>query len=608
MSVAGIDRRNLMAEVEPVEALTSITLVDENPQWTTLVVGTRSGHVFTLQIRTNKHEMFPLKFGSSPAQVVPINLDGEQSAIMVCNSAELTMMANYSGYQQAQFEKIDRVWLTDPNDPTVPSVNSVARLYRQGQEEAGAMNLAMISGNRILFSQLQRQPLPVPRHFPVGGAPTQVLYSSRLRALITVVSKDGIPSLHFFDPETGRDLSHPVKEVKGEDGVRKFVDTDHIECLGVPGTRIITLSDWRYQHGGNAWEWLILAGKVRDEEGLLLVVSAESERYQTPEGPSRRVRFWSRLKKVVDAPVWSVTRDEKGVFICSGLNIQYLLVNAADKKLKVAKEFELHSQAAWMQVVDGRLHVVTVKHSLMILDYKGGTSINENQMILLHSDPVARRAGHCVEVGSFPERAISMVSDFSCGVYGLWSTSVDDEPLKLVFQAELDASVRRFARGHTRPPWELATRKPRFGCVPSRRDMADVLGISLDGSLRHFTLLKKEAWQFLRFIQNLAMASSKICPHTYSNVFHGNFNPEPQPKPELMMQVDGDILQRCLDERILEDIASDPEHAARFRELIRALKEPRDPNTPATTQTLHDNAEHFKIAYKILEYYLAPVL
>ncbi|RYP05995.1 hypothetical protein DL765_009643 [Monosporascus sp. GIB2] len=607
---ASMDRRGSASGPESVEALTSIISVDEGPQQTTLAVGTRSGHVFTIRMQAGGYEMHSQKFGTSPAQVFPISGPGEPSLIMVCNDFHLAMMTNFSADDQpARFRNSHRVFPTDPNDPIAPSINSVARIQRQIPEEVGTLNLAMIAGNRILFTQLQRQPQPVPRHIPVGGTPTKVLYSSRLEALVTVVSRSGIPSLHFLDLETGSDLSRPVKDSKDEKGERKFVDTNYIDCLGTPGTSIISLSDWRYQHGGRTWEWIVIAGKVRDDEGLLLVVSAEPERYHTAEGPSRRVRFWSRLKKTVEAPVWSVTTDEHGVFICFGLNIHYLQVNPADKKLRLVKEFELLSPAAWMQVVDGRLHVATTKHSLMILDYKGESTLGENQMVLLHSDPVARTGVHSIEVGSFLDkerlRSITMLSDNSCGVHGLWSTSSDDEPLKLVFQAQLEASVRRFARGHTRPPWELATHTPRFGCIQSARDTPDILGISLDGSLRHFTLLKKEAWLFLRFIQNLAMASSTICPHTYPSATHDDFDPEPQLSPKHRMHVDGDILQRCLDQRILENLMSNPEHATRFRVFLQALVENQDMPAP---QTSDDNAEYFKLAYRVLEYYLAPVL
>ncbi|RYP91367.1 hypothetical protein DL770_002507 [Monosporascus sp. CRB-9-2] len=607
---AGMDRRSSVNGPESVEALTSIISVNEGPQQTTLAVGTRSGHVFTIRMQAGGYETYSHKFGASPAQVFPISGPGEPSLIMVCNNFHLAMMTNFSADDQpARFRSLHRVFPTDPNDPIAPSINSVARIQWQIPEEVGTLNLAMIAGNRILFTQLQRQPQPVPRHIPVGGTPTKVLYSSRLEALVTVVSRSGIPSLHFLELETGSDLSRPVKETKDENGERKFVDTDYIDCLGAPGTRIISLSDWRYQHGGRTWEWIVIAGKVRDDEGLLLVVSAEPERYHTAEGPSRRVRFWSRLKRIVEAPVWSVTTDEHGVFICFGLNIHYLQVNPADKKLRLVKEFELLSPAAWMQVVDGRLHVATTKHSLMILDYKGESTLGENQMVLLHSDPVARTGIHSIEVGSFLDkerlRSITMLSDNSCGVHGLWSTSSDDEPLKLVFQAQLEASVRRFTRGHTRPPWELATHTPRFGCIQSARDTPDILGISLDGSLRHFTLLKKEAWLFLRFIQNLAMASSTICPHTYPSVAHGDFDPEPQLSPKHRMHVDGDILQRCLDQRMLENLMSNPEHATRFRVFLRALVENQDMPAP---QSSDDNAEYFKLAYSVLEYYLAPVL
>ncbi|RYP52006.1 hypothetical protein DL768_002802 [Monosporascus sp. mg162] len=499
---ARMDRRSSVNGPESVEALTSIISVNEGPQQTTLAVGTRSGHVFTVRMQAGGYETYSHKFGASPAQVFPISGPGEPSLIMVCNNFHLAMMTNFSADDQpARFRSLHRVFPTDPNDPIAPSINSVARIRRQIPEEEGTLNLAMIAGNRILFTQLQRQPQPVPRHIPVGGTPAKILYSSRLEALVTVVSRRGIPSLHFLDLETGSDLSHPVKETKDENGERKFMDTDYIDCLGAPGTRIISLSDWRYQHGGRTWEWIVIAGKVRDDEGLLLVVSAEPERHHTVEGPSRRVRFWSRLKRLVEAPVWSVTTDEHGVFICFGLNIHYLQVNPADKKLRLVKEFELLSPAAWMQVVDGRLHVATTKHSLMILDYKGESTLGENQMVLLHSDPVARTSIHSIE--------------------------------------------------------------------------------------------------------NLAMASSTICPHTYPSVAHGDFDPEPQLSPKHRMHVDGDILQRCLDRRMLENLMSNPEHVTRFRVFLQALVENQDMPAP---QTSDDNTEYFKLAYRVLEYYLAPVL
>ena len=261
-------------------------------------------------------------------------------------------------------------------------------------------------------------------------------------------------------------------------------------------------------------------------------------------------------------------------------------------------------------------------------------------MVLMHSDIVARRGMHSTEVGSFMDgerpRPIMMLSDMSCGVHGLWSASQDVEHFRLIFQGKLEASVRRFARGHTRSPWQLATRRLQYGYLESARDAPDVLGVSLDGSLRHFALLRQEAWQFLRFVQNLAAASPAVCPHTCPRPAHGDgvsFDPEPRSDPKSGMHVDGDVLQRCLDARVLEDVlASEPRHAPRFRQLLRALVtlEHGDVGTEGLGDEDEDEdgegadgggaeggaegeggkakEKDFRLAYNILEYYLAPVL
>ena len=630
-------RNGPLLGTEPIEALTNIVFACEDPQESTLAVGTRSGHIFILKLRAGGYEMYPYKFGPSPAEVFLISFPGEPASIMTCNGSEIAMMTNSSGDdQRGSFEKLYRVWPADADDPTAPSINSVTRFHRQGAEEAGTLSLVMIAGSRILFSQLQRQPLPVPRYFRVGGAPTQVLYSNRLETVVAVVSKNRTPSLHFFDPETGQDLSRPIKEVKDKEGVRKSVDADYIELLGIPDTRIYALSNWRYQQDGNVWEWIVIGGGTRYDDGFLIVVSAEIERHQALDGSSRQIRFWSRLKRVEEHPVYSVTTDDHGVFICCGQSVQYL--QPVDKRLRVIKEYELPSSAAQMQVVNGQLHVVTVEHSLMILDYRSRSTLAENQMTLIHSDQAAKKGMHSIQVGTFLDgaggriRPITMMSDLLRGVYGLWPASADEDNVRTVFRGSLEASVRRFARGHTRPLWQLATRRPRYGYLESgARDTRDVLGVSLDGSLRHFTLLGPEAWRFLRFVQNLATAAADTRPDDGS----GSFDPEPYADFHAGMHVDGDVLQRCLDGHLLEQMvaAYRPQHALRFRQLLGAVMKADDRRAaaepgaagglegPGAERGLDGDEDgdgdgdakareerHFRLAYHVLEYYLAPVL
>ncbi|KAI0828438.1 hypothetical protein F5Y06DRAFT_290978 [Hypoxylon sp. FL0890] len=579
-------------------ALTSIVHLGERSNKEVIVAGTRDGDVLTIRLNQSQpssHEIHWDKFGASPSRVYSGEVIGDPNSVLVCGDAELGMMTNYvTDHQGGHFEEIYRVWPTDGDRPSMssPPINSIASLHEQ-LPEYGESTVVMIAGPRIMVTELQRQPKPVPRYFPVRGTPVKILYSKRLEALITVVSRNGLPSLHFLDPETGKDLSQPL-ERKRLNEAYNYHEVDYITGLGNVDTRAMSLTTWTYRAGGVRGDWIVLALRRRDKEGLLLIISAERE--------SRRIRFWTKFdRKIRDGPIWSVTTDEHGVFLCVGETIQYHIIEQG--KFKVARQHELPSPACWMQVVNGRLHVLTTNHSLIVLEYQDVLSDEGEQMSELYTDDTCRNGLHFIEVGSY-SNPITMLSDPLCGVHGLWIPSEEDRPLRLIFQAELQASIRRFARGYTRASWGSFKNRPRYGCIPSGLPGSDTIGLTIDGSLQHFTVLNEDAWRLLRFIQNLARVSSIICPHNSSNHPTEEFDPEPELYPKLNMQVDGNILQRCLERRALEKLTSKPQHLQRFRELLKPLDE--DKCLPSE-EGLVDDAPVYELAYTILKYYLAPV-
>ncbi|KAI5926216.1 mono-functional DNA-alkylating methyl methanesulfonate N-term-domain-containing protein [Camillea tinctor] len=595
---------------DPLSALTSIIASGGRADRATIIAGTRNGGVLTLHLDLSQPGQFVAYqdvLGQSPSHVFPGVVLGDSSSVLVCNDAELAVMTNYvvraqGGYYEDKY----RVWPTDAVEPNMmsPPINSVARLNHI--PDFGDSTLVMIAGSQILITELQSQPKPVPRYMPVNGTPMKLIYSRWLNALVTVVVKNGLPSLHFLDPTTGDDLSYPTKE---QDDNHHYAEIEHISGLGLPETKVVSLAKWNYKNNGARWEWIVLAVRLESSSrNNLLVVSTEPEQIPAPAGSSRRIRFWTKFKlKLQNAPLYSVTTDDHGLFLCAGNSLQYHTIE--QKKFKLTRQHELPSPATWMQVVDGRLHVLTTKHSLIILDYTSDVPFEGEQMVQLHTDETCRSGLHSIEVGSFlsseQRQSITMLSDPMCSVYGLWSPSQNERPLKLVFRAELQASIRRFARGRARPPWGLLKGPPRYGCVQSGLDGADVLGLSIDGSLQHFSLLSEDAWRLLRYIQNLAMVSRTICAIAPGSRSALNFDPEPKLNPKLNMHVDGDILQRCLDKRALEEMTSEPQYCRRLCELLQAL------DGGIYTSAMETNADtqpFYELAYKILRYYLVPVL
>ncbi|KAI1083620.1 mono-functional DNA-alkylating methyl methanesulfonate N-term-domain-containing protein [Whalleya microplaca] len=604
----------ILIELQSKFALTSIISSGEQSGGVTLVAGTKNGDVLTIQLDSSysaSYEVSRDKYGMSPSSVFPGTMIEDSSSIFVCGDAEMAIMTKYVTDQQGgHFEELHRVWPTDVYDPGMPSpsINSVTTLHQQ-VPEYDQSTLVMIAGPRILITELQRRPKPVPRSLPVRGTPVKILYSQRLEALVTVISRNGLASLHFLDPTTGHDISHPLK-IQREKGkpATTYYEVDYIDGLGFASAGVVSLSRWRYKSaGGYHADWYVLSVRKEDDRGLLLIVSAEPENTPTETGMPRRIRFWTKFKSVYGGPIRSVTTTEQGLFLCVGNHLQYNIIE--QERFKVTKKYELPSPASWMQVVDGRLHVLTTKHSLIILDYKSDPAIESDQMVQLHTDDTCRSCLHSIEVGSFlsaeRHQSITMLSDPMCGVHGLWSPSEDERPLKLVFRAELQASVRRFVRGNTRSPWNLFKNRPRYGCIQSGPPGSDILGLSIDGSLQSFALLSEDAWRLLRFIQNLAMASRAIYPYTSSSKAGDDDDFEPEVNPKLNMHVDGDILQRCLDKHVLEEVISEPQHVQRFRELLEVLDEGK---ALLSTQGTGRDALYYKLAYDILRYYLTPVL
>jgi hypothetical protein len=592
-----------------VEAFTSIVAFDEKPQATSLSIGTRSGEVFTLIVDAANPQQFQGvcdKFGVSAARVLPLSNGAEPPSVLVCCDSELNVLMKPSRNPKHGFEKKSRVYATNTEHSTPPSdFNSVVRI--PGRH--GRTRLAMTSGSWMYISELQYYPKPLLRHFPLSGTPVKIMYCHRLDVLVVGIFEGQRSHLRFLDPETGLDLSVP-KHMSGR-------EVSTIAGLEDKGTRILSLSEWNKEKDGMLWSYLVVAVRLADGRGAILLVGADKAESATPSSSMtpgsvvRKIHFCTKVRRVYDEPVWSVATEQQGLLVCFGSAVRYDVLDHENRRFEIVKYHQLSSPAAWMEVVDGELHVVTVKHSLEILDFK--SSPEDKAMTRLHSDDNTKNLLHCIQAvdvsGKDKAQPISLLSDIYCGLWGMWNPPQDDEPIRPVFQAELQSSVRKFARARARPYQDAFRRTIKYGCIGSSPDGSDIFGLGIDGTLQHFTILSADTWRLLRFIQNLAARCPELCVLPASSAradkMDVEWDPEPRRRPIANMHVDGDILQRCLDKKMLEELVSQPEHATRLGELLEAVGDVRD---TSETPSMEESTDTISLVYEILRYYFSPVL
>ncbi|KAH8912545.1 thermotolerance protein [Coniochaeta sp. PMI_546] len=600
------DGSGLESASTSLEAMDSIASCVRNRELYT-VMGFRSGELLTVLLTKDGIIQHGERLGGTAAKVMTASETGAEPMVLVSSDSELTLMTDFGSHvtDGAGIAKTKhRVWPVDVSNlkATSPAVDSLTVLPRNLMAERdGAISLLLISGPKILFTELQLQPGPAHRHIPVDGTPTKILYSHHLKCLIVAVIRRDKPTLMFLDPDTGEDLGIAVDK---DDNIY-----EHARGLGKPNDKIQGLAEWEYKKGNHVWHFLI----VGMDHGRLMVMSAEKEK-AAPEGRQPRIRYWVRFqRKGLDRPVYSVLGHEDKLIYCVGTTIQWEVIDSAEKKLRHVGQYELESPATSLMVVDGKLIALTYRHSVEIIERMSGDGGGSDHAQLVHSDPRHRNTFHMIEVAGSPGRepasSLILVCDWNCGVGGLWVPwQSPGKDCEVVFEAELPASIRRFARGRTRPLWEQGARKPQYGRIAMTVDDAEILGVCMDGSLLHFQLLNMEVWRLLRFILNLAVTDEIISPFT--QLFQDeieNFDPEPVVRPDLM-HIDGDILQRCVQKRALERLMSLPRHMSRFRELLDDMEDGRLTDEIAGVTGEEEVAGYFELAYRILQHFIAPVL
>lgn len=527
--------------ISSVGAVTNIVVVLECSKKSIIVGGTRGGYFLQLEIESASSPRITHrleKLGTLPIEVLPArgSPDASGRSVFVCCGTSVALLDKYDVQNAKGFRVRTRLVPVDGSS-ACPDSSPVASVARIPSEADGPLSLLMITGTRLLVTRLGEQPTIIPRKMPLRGTPSRLIYSHLLECLVVAVNIGNRPTLVFLDPDTGENLSWPTD--------RNKKDQEFISGLGRPDDWVHCLDEWAFKKDGKTFSFIL----VTTNSGRLLIISAERV--------DGRVRFWTRHKKNSSgSPIYSVSALADNIFFCVGTTIHWEILDVAERKIREHAKIELVSPATAMNISGGRLYALTQTHSLEVVNLDPAEERRRDNHGVGDSlmEQRTRPTMHMIDVGDAPDASgswpITLLSDRECGITGVWMPRDEEREgggIHVVFEAELPASVRRFRRGHTRPTlWRSRLRQKQYGRIPSTPDDADVLGVCLDGSIHHFTLLTIEAWRFLKLVQMAATREMDISKRQSVELL------EPTLDPKLQLHVNGDVLYWCWQKRELE--------------------------------------------------------
>lgn len=568
-----------------------------------LLGGTRCGHLIQFRITYDSITWVAERLGRGHVDLFPASCSNRSSVFACCDDNLLKVYRAYTGTEKGLVKEI--VWTVDSAEASLPSppIHSVFSLDNE-DGNTNYTSLLIVAGTRLLLTDLSPHVLPVPRTFALRGQPTRLIYSHAWKCIVVACQQSNRPTLVFLDPDTGSTISTPWDR-------KAKAPENFASGFGSLGDRVYGLYEWLYKKDGQTFPFIVATTK----KGGLLICSVVRD---NKPGSAIPIKYYTRHRKTVaSGPVYSVVTDNEKLIYCGGSILFIEEIDLFEKKLKLVKKHTLDSPATSLQVIRGKIHVVTQAHSLEIIDHRCNPESEE--MELTHTDRVNREAAHMISIGPLANQSpwpLSLLSDTTGGIWGLqtpWGET--NKELGLAFSGQLTSSVRRFVRGQCRQAWDWDTRKNRrFGLLMATPNGADILGVSIDGSIRHFSLLTAELARFLFLIQKLSFACptlDPLYPERAENLSFSVPNDEGEASGVNGLHIDGDLLMRCLRLKNLEELLSrNSEISQHYYARLDALDGGAYTQEFKKSEMLEEEAklQYIGLGYEILEYVLTPVI
>lgn len=646
-----------------LRALASIIVIPSSaPNCKSFVVlcGTLTGLVISLEV-VQKGQDFQIResrcdrFGGSVATLTYGDQVGQPNCLFVnCDEKIFKMTRNISSWIESSSNteitrmhmKADQIWLVDALNTTLqqPSINSISSLRSGSSVDT---DLLLISYNRLLLARMGIKRKTVPRRIPIKGTPYRIIHSECRNAFVVGASIDGKSTLYFIDPETGEDLSDPRNGKRGE-------SVSFVSGLGHSNDKVLCVYEWLYSHNDNTWNFLV----VCTSGGRVLIISTTRSDSKTPSGKAK-ISFWTVTKFKNFKAVYSAVGDSEGLYYCAKNGeedkLYYSTLNKEVKKFdKNPAEVKLISPAISLSYDSGKIYALTRHNSLQILEViktNGTVKFRHTHTGKHQFESLHHLIGRSNSFGGPDTSQVEFVSNRSKSVVGLWATQdLKINTLDTLFEARLPASILRFRSANCRPVWDSSWRVHRngdsivdpthlhgLGAVPNDDVNSETLGLGIDGSLYHFTMLDFRAWNFLSFMAELALCSGLVGespgnkpmflePDDFIRYLEYPKPSSPSRPRELeyptpsnpswsreamqVMHVDGDILKRVVEKKLLirllcvgtiQDQINDRIIYMKFVTLLEEMHEGR-------LKTDEDPDYYIEQAYEDLRSFLRPVI
>src|SRR5699024_10897718 len=106
--------------------------------------------------------------------------------------------------------------------------------------------------------------------------------------------------------------------------------SDFVSGLGYPGDRIYGLYEWLYVKDGRTFAFILVATK----DGRLLIISVNRVKARAGDGQVKRLHYWTRYKKVLGEPIYSIVGDDLGIIYCVDKVVHWEVLDLVEKKLR----------------------------------------------------------------------------------------------------------------------------------------------------------------------------------------------------------------------------------------------------------------------------------
>ncbi|KAL4810760.1 mono-functional DNA-alkylating methyl methanesulfonate N-term-domain-containing protein [Aspergillus unguis] len=503
---------------------------------TILLCGLRSGFLIIFDVTVNINHTEP-------------SIDMRQNAIRhlgytsvkVQGGGDIGLLSCGNGFWQAKYSQeneiqdcsIQRIWITDQNNPAYyPKITHSFAIMEPENTDINGLSgsLFCIADDQLMICTLDHAVKSIPRRIDLPGSATKLAYSHHLKSLVVAYSQTAYdtqsdpvkrytrPHIEFLDP----DSQYPIDgftEALGHPNHKPW------RPQGAAGEKISHIMEWTPKKGDEEYHFIVIGTARRNQPERGRVIFLQASRDSSTSQIECSVKYIHKF----EAPVYSIVPyGDFTLMVSTGHEIVALEPKFAQPRRARSARFSLLSPAISMSSHEPYLYLSTARESLLVLEAA------EDKLALRAYDRQKLDGLSHIHIGG--DRHLTLVSSRRGRVSLLTENGITDTNKMLpvaLSEAHLSSSVTKLISSSELSP------------LPSQSNT--LYGTAMNGTVYRFLILEEKELRLLRLLQELCIRDPGICPFTPKRT--RNRNPvghEPLEFQPSHMHIDGDILRRLV--------------------------------------------------------------